>query len=118
MATFDVRHFTHDDAAETRQTLDLHADAYADRADDPFVQRFPWFLDHWSSHSGSSCVIGYDGSEPIGWCCDRIGSPGRGSARAWMRRDVQSAPRDGSASSLEGAESWPFPLIARRPWRR
>ncbi|MEV5507840.1 GNAT family N-acetyltransferase [Streptomyces orinoci] len=108
LTSIDVRNFTHDDAAEIRQTLlDVHADAYADRADDPFVQRFPWFVDHWSSHPGFSCVIGYDGSEPIGYAYGASAKPGR----EWWREHLNPAPE--KARTFHVSE-----LMVRPKWRK
>ncbi|MEU1671086.1 GNAT family N-acetyltransferase [Streptomyces roseifaciens] len=71
----------------------MHADAYADRADDPFVQRFEWFVDHWSGNPGFTCVIGYDGDEPIGYAYGAAATAGR----EWWRDHLDPAP-DGGAS--------------------
>jgi ribosomal protein S18 acetylase RimI-like enzyme len=106
--TMDLRHFTHDDSADIRQTLlDVHAAAYADRADDPFVQRFPWFVDHWSSHPGFLCVIGYDGPEPIGYAYGAPANPGR----EWWRDYLDPAPEDPSTFAVSE-------LMLKPEWRK
>ncbi|MFK0253217.1 GNAT family N-acetyltransferase [Streptomyces sp. NPDC090445] len=75
----DVRHFQHGDLPKGfRQLLiDVHADAYADQMDDPFHQRFPWFVDHWSAREGFSCVVAHDGDEPVGCAYGAPLQPGR-----------------------------------------
>ncbi|MGW0712547.1 N-acetyltransferase family protein [Streptomyces sp. NPDC002643] len=106
--TIVFRHFTHDDAADIRQTLlDVHADAYADQTDDPFVQRFAWFVDHWSSHPGFHCVIGYDGPEPIGYAYGAAANPGR----EWWRDHL--APVPAKTRTFHVSE-----LMIRPKWRR
>ncbi|GHF43935.1 hypothetical protein GCM10010218_26540 [Streptomyces mashuensis] len=103
-----VRQYTHDDAARIRQTLlDVHADAYADRADDPFVQRFPWFVDHWSGNPGFSCVIGYDGVEPVGYAYGAAAQAGR----EWWREHLDPAPE--KTRTFHVSE-----LMVRPKWRK
>ncbi|MFF7649240.1 GNAT family N-acetyltransferase [Streptomyces sp. NPDC007983] len=88
-ADLDVRHFTHADLPEIRQTLiDLHNDAYADAMDDEFNQRFPWFVDHWGGRPGFACVIAYDGDEAVGFAYGAPGTPGR----EWWREHLDPAP--------------------------
>jgi hypothetical protein len=73
----DFRHYTHEELPQIRQTLlDIHADAYADSMHDKFVQQFPWFVDHWGGNPDFSCMIAYDGGEPV----TSDGEPGRASA--------------------------------------
>ncbi|MFJ7243624.1 hypothetical protein ACIQWA_03145 [Kitasatospora sp. NPDC098652] len=47
--------------------LTVRADAYADQADDSFIQRFPEFVDHWTSCPGFTSAIAYDQDEPTGF---------------------------------------------------
>ncbi|WP_411075202.1 GNAT family N-acetyltransferase [Streptomyces sp. cmx-4-7] len=85
----DVRHYTHDDLAEIRQTIiDIHADAYADAMDFEFNQRFPWFVDHWGGNPGFSCMIAYDGDEAVGFA---YGAPST-AHREWWREHLDPAP--------------------------
>ncbi|MEU4897083.1 GNAT family N-acetyltransferase [Streptomyces sp. NPDC044780] len=85
----DVRHFTHADLPEIRQTLiDVHADAYADAMDDEFNQRFPWFVDHWGGHPEFSCVIAFDGDKAVGFAYGAPAVPGR----EWWREHLDPAP--------------------------
>ncbi|MEV7543853.1 hypothetical protein [Streptomyces sp. NPDC089915] len=66
--TLELVHHDHSTAKAIRQTLiDVHAEVYADQKDDPFVQRFPWFVDHWGGNPGFTCVIGYEQGEPVGY---------------------------------------------------
>jgi len=105
-AGLNIRHFTHVDLPEIRQTLiDLHNDAYADAMDDEFNQRFPWFVDHWGGRSGFFCVIAYDGDKAVGFAYGAPGTPGR----EWWRDFVDPAPekhRTFSYSELSVSPAW------------
>lgn len=88
-ADLDVRHFTHDDLPEIRQTLiDVHGDAYADAMDDEFNQRFPWFVDHWGGTPDFACVIAYAGEEAVAFAYGAPSAPGR----EWWREHLDPAP--------------------------
>lgn len=102
-----LKHYT--DLAEIRQTLlDVHADAYAARMTEPFVQRFPWFVDHWGGKPGFSCVIAYDsGGEPIGFT---YGAPPE-VGREWWREYVNPAPADPTTFAVSE-------LMLKVKWRR
>ncbi|GAA2628292.1 GNAT family N-acetyltransferase [Streptomyces axinellae] len=104
-----LRHFTRADLPSIRQTLiDVHDDVYAERlADDEFTQRFPWFVDHWGGMPGFSCVIGYDGDEPVGFAYGAPAAPGR----EWWREHLDPAPeRDRTFAFSE--------LMLREQWRK
>lgn len=93
----ELRRFGHKDLQAIRQTLlDVHADAYADEMEDEFNQRFPWFVNHWGKHPGFSCVIGYDGGEPVGFAYGAPATPGR----EWWREHVSEPPADTSTFSV------------------
>lgn len=121
--------YGHDDLLSIRQTLlDVHADAYADRMHEEFVQRFPWFVEHWGGREGFSCVIAYEGNEPVGFTYGAPGEPGR---ERW-REHLDEPPKDPStfpslswwfarigatgawgnaftpACSMTGQRPWPF----------
>jgi GNAT superfamily N-acetyltransferase len=105
----ELRHYHHGDLpADFRDMLlSVHADAYADQMDDPFVQRFPWFVDHWSGIPGFACVVGFDADEPVGFA---YGAPAR-TGREWWREHVAPAPaRDSTFSVSE--------LMVRPKWRK
>ncbi|MER5969690.1 GNAT family N-acetyltransferase [Streptomyces sp. NPDC002055] len=110
MTTADValRHYTHDDLAQIRQTLlDVHADAYAARAEEEFVQRFPWFVDHWGNKAGFSCVIAHDGGgQPIGFT---YGAPSE-AGQEWWREYVPTLPAETSTFAISE-------LMLRVAWR-
>jgi hypothetical protein len=75
----DMRHFQHGNLPEgfRQMLIDVHADAYADQMDDPFHQRFAWFVDHWTGMDGFSCVVAYDNDEPVGFAYGAPLAPGR-----------------------------------------
>ncbi|MGA5821936.1 GNAT family N-acetyltransferase [Kitasatospora sp. NPDC094028] len=86
--------------------IDVHADAYRDQADDPFVQRFPWFAQHWTSRPGYCCVMAYDGDEPVGYS---YGAPLE-AEREWWRR-YMPAPADPSTFAVSE-------VMVRPSWRK
>ncbi|MEU7416906.1 GNAT family N-acetyltransferase [Streptomyces antibioticus] len=106
----DLRHFQHGNLPESlRQLLiDVHDDAYADAMDDPFNQRFPWFVDHWSGMEDFSCVVAYDGDEPTGFAYGAPLAPGR---EWWRSTDYE--PHDGCSSTYAVSE-----LMVRPRWRK
>ncbi|MFD4392618.1 GNAT family N-acetyltransferase [Streptomyces sp. NPDC058495] len=107
MTSIDIRRFTHADLPVIRQTLlDVHADAYAAEMEDEFVQRFPWFVDYWGSSPSFACVIGYDGSEPVGFA---YGAPAT-RGREWWREHLDRAPADDATFSVSE-------LMVRPHWR-
>ncbi|MFJ5608121.1 GNAT family N-acetyltransferase [Streptomyces sp. NPDC093221] len=104
----ELRPFTSDDLPTVRQLLiDVHADAYADQMDDEFHQRFPWFVDHWGAMNGFTCVVAYDGDEPVGFA---YGAPA-GTGREWWREYLVPAPEDPSTFSVSE-------LMVRPQWRK
>lgn len=106
-ADLDMRHCSHEDLPRIRQTLlDVHADAYADQMDD-FHQRFPWFVDHWGGNPGFSCMIGYDGDEPVGFAYGAPATP----EREWWREHLDPAPADPATFSVSE-------LMVRPRWRK
>ncbi|WP_327067858.1 GNAT family N-acetyltransferase [Kitasatospora sp. NBC_01302] len=105
----ELRHYRHGELPEDFRDLLLgvHADAYADQMDDPFVQRFPWFVDHWSGLDGFACVVGFDTGEPVGFA---YGAPAK-TGREWWREHVVPAPeRDSTFAFSE--------LMVRPRWRK
>lgn len=106
-ADIDLRHYTKDDLPEIRSTLlDVHADAYADRMGEDFVQRFPWFVDRWGNKAGFSCVIGYQAGDPVGFSYGAPNDPGN----EWWREHV---PEPDDASTFAVSE-----LMLRVKWRK
>ncbi len=109
-ALIALRRYHHDDVTdELKQTLiTVHADAYADAMDDPFNQRFAWFVDHWSSNPGFACVLGYDGNEPVGFAYGATANP----QREWWR-EHWTPEADAPTSTFALSE-----LMVRPKWRK
>ncbi|WP_369384125.1 GNAT family N-acetyltransferase [Streptomyces sp. cg36] len=106
--TIELRHYQHADLATIRQTLlDVHTDAYADRMHEEFVQRFPWFVDHWGARAGFSCVIAYDHGTPVGFTYGAPCEPGR----EWWREYLDPSPADPTTFSVSE-------LMLRPAWRK
>ncbi|MBV6701254.1 N-acetyltransferase [Kitasatospora aureofaciens] len=105
----DLRHYHHGELPEgfRQLLLDVHADVYADRMDDPFIQRFAWFVDHWSGMPGFSCVVGYDEGEAVGYA---YGAP-LVEGREWWREHLDPVPE---LSSTFGVSE----LMVRPRWRK
>ncbi|MFI0781078.1 GNAT family N-acetyltransferase [Streptomyces sp. NPDC021212] len=113
-ADLDVRHCTHADLPDIRQTLiDVHAIAEGDAMEDEFNQRFPWFVDHWGGHPEFSCVIAFDGDEAVGFAYGAPAAPGR----EWWREHVEPAPEKDltfSYSELAVIPKWRKQGVAER----
>ncbi len=104
----DLRRYGHNDLPDIRQTLlDVHADAYFERRHEEFVQRFPWFVDHWGGREGFACVVAYEGGEPIGFTYGAPGEPGR----EWWREYLAEEPADPSTFSVSE-------LMLKPNWRK
>ncbi len=105
----DLQHYGEQHPEGFRDLLiDVHADAYQDQMDDPFVQRFPWFVDHWRKLPGFSCVVGYDGEgEPVGYA---YGAP-LAVGREWWRGHLEPAPQASSTYAVSE-------VMVRPRWRK
>ncbi len=105
-ADLDVRHFTHEDLPQIRQTIiDVHAEAQGEDREDEFKRRFPWFVDHWGGNPDFACVIAYDGTEAVGFA---YGAPYT-HGREWWREHLAPAPeksRTFSYSELAISPKW------------
>lgn len=86
----------------------IHEDAYADAMEDPFNQRFPWFVDHWGSKPKFSCVVAYDGDTPAGFC---YGAPATADREWW--REHWTPPQGSDTSTFAVSE-----LMIRPKWRK
>lgn len=86
--------------------LDVHADAYADCMNEEFVQRFPWFVDHWGGNPGFTWR-----SRGREMC--RSGSPAglcrRG--RQWWQGHLDTQPADPATFHVSE-------LMVRPRWRK
>ncbi|MER6314651.1 GNAT family N-acetyltransferase [Streptomyces sp. NPDC001581] len=106
--TTEIRHFGHGDLDDIRQTLlDVHEDAYADRRHEEFVQRFPWFVNHWGGNPGFSCVIAWEGEVPVGFSYGAPAAPGR----EWWQGHLETPPEDAATYSVSE-------LMVRPKWRK
>ncbi|GAA1501457.1 hypothetical protein GCM10009760_64310 [Kitasatospora kazusensis] len=105
----ELRRYRHGDLpADFRDLLlGVHADAYATQMDDPFIQRFPWFVDHWSGLVGFDCVVGFDGTEPVGFAYGAPATPGR----EWWRECLARPPEHSDTFSVSE-------LMVRPRWRK
>ncbi|MER7582206.1 GNAT family N-acetyltransferase [Kitasatospora sp. NPDC097691] len=93
-------------ADHTQLLIDVHTEAYREQADDPFVQRFPWFAEHWTARPGYSCVVAYDGDVPVGYS---YGAPLE-NGREWWRKHM-STPTDTSTFAVSE-------VMVRPEWRK
>ncbi|MFF4344297.1 GNAT family N-acetyltransferase [Kitasatospora sp. NPDC001540] len=107
----ELTHYQHGQLPESFRELllQVHADAYADQMDDEFVQKFAWFVDHWSSLPGFTCVVGRDADtgEAVGFA---YGAPAT-MYREWWREHLEQAPADSSTYALSE-------LMVRPAWRK
>ncbi|MEO3972645.1 GNAT family N-acetyltransferase [Streptomyces sp. CAU 1734] len=104
----ELRHFTHADRDAIRDVLlSVHAKIPEYPPGDPFVARFPWFVDHWGGHPGFTCVIGYDGDEPIGFA---YGAP-LADGHEWWRDGLRPPPERTRTYGLSE-------LMVRPRWRK
>lgn len=79
-----------------RVLIDLHALAFGDEMQNPFHQRFPWFVDHWGSRPGFACVIGYEGQVPVGFA---YGAPAT-TGKEWWAEHWTPEGEDASTFSI------------------
>ncbi|MGW1768286.1 GNAT family N-acetyltransferase [Streptomyces sp. NPDC002073] len=112
-----VRHHDRTDAPALRHLLlDIYTEVYAQAAkDDPFasVERFAQGLDGWSTRPGWTCVIGYDGPEPVGYA---YGAPLPADA-PWWGGLLTPVPPDVTAET--GQRTYGLSeLMVRTPWRK
>ncbi|MFY0516130.1 GNAT family N-acetyltransferase [Streptomyces anulatus] len=113
----EIRHYTGDQSAELRPLLlDVYTEVYAAAAlTDPFASpdRFAEGLDHWSARPGWSCVVGYDGDQPVGYA---YGAPLPEGSR-WWGGLLTEVPADVTAET--GIRTFALSeLMVRTPWRK
>jgi GNAT superfamily N-acetyltransferase len=65
-------------------------------------------VDHWSGAEGFTCVVAYDGDEPVGFAYGAPATPGR----EWWR-NTEYRPQNGYASTYSVSE-----LMVRPEWRK
>ncbi|MET9593135.1 GNAT family N-acetyltransferase [Streptomyces sp. NPDC006516] len=88
--------------------IDVHADSYADAMNDEFHQRFPWFVDHWSTMEGFTCVVAFDGDEATGFA---YGAPLQAGREWW--RSTKFEPNAGYTGTFAVSE-----VMVRPQWRK
>ncbi|HEV2635824.1 MAG TPA: GNAT family N-acetyltransferase [Actinocrinis sp.] len=104
----ELRKYSHDDLTSIRQTLiDIQKEVHAASMDDPFRQRFWWFVDHWGDNVDFSCFVAYDGDEAIGFSYGAPSEPGR----EWWRRHWSPDTPDTSTFAVSE-------LMVRAKWRK
>lgn len=105
----ELRHYRGDELPDgfRQMLIDVHADAYADQADDPFVQRFPWFVDHWTARPGFTCAVAYDDGQPAGYA---YGAP-LANGREWWRGHLE--PESAATRTYAVSE-----VMVRPRWRK
>nr|WP_030618860.1 GNAT family N-acetyltransferase [Streptomyces achromogenes] len=110
----DLRRYGHTDLPGIRQTLlDVHASAYYERRHEEFVQRFPWFVEHWGGREGFACVVAYADGEPIGFTYGAPGEPGREWWREYLSEELAN-PSTFSVSELMLKPQWRGQSLGRR----
>ncbi|MFE4972651.1 GNAT family N-acetyltransferase [Kitasatospora sp. NPDC056651] len=104
-----LRQYRADDVNDVfrEMLITIHTEVYADVMDDEFNQRFPWFVGHWSDMDGFTCVVAYDGREPVGFI---YGAP-LAAGREWWRDHITPAPE--SPSTFAVSE-----LMVRPAWQK
>ncbi|MCX4819464.1 GNAT family N-acetyltransferase [Streptomyces sp. NBC_01142] len=104
----ELRRYRHEDLSVIRQTLlDVHALIPEYPPDDPFDQRFPWFVDHWGKNPDFTCVIGYDRDQAVGFA---YGAP-LNDGREWWRDHLEPAPEKSRTYAVSE-------LMVRPEWRK
>ncbi|MFM9700143.1 GNAT family N-acetyltransferase [Streptomyces europaeiscabiei] len=109
-SVIDLRQYQHGNLSEgfKKMLMDVHADAYADAMDDEFNQRFAWFVEHWTSMEGFTCVVAFDGEEPTGFA---YGAPLK-DGREWWRSTTYQ-PNNGYTATYAVSE-----VMVRPQWRK
>ncbi|MFD7898742.1 GNAT family N-acetyltransferase [Streptomyces sp. NPDC059743] len=107
-AELDLRHFTHEDLPQIRQTIiEVHDEAQGDDWEAEFKKKFPWFVDHWGGNPEYSCVIAYHGEEAVGFACGAPAAP----HREWWREHLDPVP--------EKTRTFSYPELAvSTKWRK
>ncbi|AEW99777.1 GNAT family N-acetyltransferase [Streptantibioticus cattleyicolor] len=92
-----LRRFGREGLPGIRQTLmDVHAGAYADELDDEAGRHFAGSVDRWGGYPGFTCVVGYDGEEPVGFAYGAPAPPGC----EWWREHLPTPPADASTFAV------------------
>jgi GNAT superfamily N-acetyltransferase len=104
----ELRNYGHADILGLRQTLiDVNADVYVEIMNEPFHQRFPWFVDTWGAKPDFTCVLAWDGESPTGFIYGAAATVGH----EWWR-EHWNAPQ-GDTSTFHVSE-----LMVRSQWRK
>lgn len=115
MPEVTLRHVKRNELDSVRQLLlDVYAEIYADRLDDPFftVDRYNERLTNHANRDGWEAVIGYDGDEPVGYA---YAAPLPPDARWWTHQLEPLAP---DFTEETGSRTLAlFEIMVRTPWR-
>lgn len=115
MSDITLRRVKHNELEAFRPLLcEVYADVYADELDDPFnsIERFNERLTGHANGNGWEAVIGYSGTEPVGYA---YASALRPEAR-WWKSQLLPLPADFAAETGQRTLAL-FEIMLRAPWR-
>lgn len=115
MADLELRHVHTDELESVRQQLlDVYAEVYAEKLNDPFfsVARFDERLSRQTSRNNWEAVIAYEAGEPVGYA---FAATLQADARWWM---YLLNPLSEDYTYEDGVRTLAlFEIMVRRPWR-
>lgn len=109
------RYLVHDLERIRRVLLEVYAEVYADRLNDPFFSEAQ-FIDRLNSQitaPGWEAVVGYSGNQPVGYA---YGASLRPNTTLWQNMDP--VPPAAFIEESAGRTFFMFELMLRVPWRK